>query len=83
MLGDDPRRLRTTLDAKDCKRLADALVDGMRRNVKFGSDLLGAQMPVDEPKAIELAGTQAGDARGHQAACVRAARITRRGVRSV
>ena len=83
MVGDDPRRLRTPLDAKDCKRLADALVDGMRGNVKLGGDFLGAQVPVDKTQAIELARTQAGDTRGHQPVRVRAAHITRRRVRSV
>jgi hypothetical protein len=41
VLGDDPRRLRAALDTKDCERLANPLVDGVRRNVELGSDFLG------------------------------------------
>jgi len=56
VLGDDPRRLCATLDAEDSQRLADALVDGMRRNVELRRDLLGIEMLVDEQETVELAG---------------------------
>jgi hypothetical protein len=44
ILGDDPRCLRPARDAKDVKRLADALVYGVRRDAELGSDFLGAKM---------------------------------------
>jgi hypothetical protein len=54
VLGDDPRRLGAPLDAEDLKGLANALVDGVVRDAQFGGDLFGAQMLVDQPKAVEL-----------------------------
>ena len=38
--GDDPGRLRSTLDPENVNRLADPLIDRVRRNAEFGSDLL-------------------------------------------
>jgi hypothetical protein len=38
-LGDDPCRLRAPLDAEDGQRLADALVNGVRRDVQLGRNL--------------------------------------------
>ena len=64
VLGDQARRLRAALDAKDLQRLADALVDGVRRNVELGGDFLGAEVLVDKPEAIELGGGKPGDTRG-------------------
>jgi hypothetical protein len=61
VLGDDPRRLRAALDSEDLKRLADALVDGVRRDSELGGDFLGTEMLVDETEAIELAAGQASD----------------------
>jgi hypothetical protein len=59
--GDDPRRLRAPLDSEDCERLADALIDGVRRDVELPGDFLGRQMLVDEQQAIELSGRQPRD----------------------
>jgi hypothetical protein len=39
VLRHDARRLRAALDAEDLKRLPDALIDGVRRDVKLCSDL--------------------------------------------
>jgi hypothetical protein len=55
VLGNDARRLAPALDAEDVERAADALVDGVRRDMKFGRDFLGRKMLVDQPQAIELA----------------------------
>jgi hypothetical protein len=65
VLGDDARGLAAALDSKDVKRAADALVDGMRRDIKFGRDFLGRQVLVDQPQAIELARAQPRDAARH------------------
>jgi hypothetical protein len=65
VLGDDARCLGPPLDAKDLKRLPDALVDGVRRNVQLGRNLLGREMPIDKSQAIQLAGGQAGYTLGH------------------
>jgi len=64
ILGNDPRCLRTALDTEDRQRLANSLVDGMGRNPELGGDFLGAEMLVDEAKAIELGGGQFRDTRG-------------------
>jgi hypothetical protein len=40
ILSDDPGRLRPALDAEDLKRLADALIDRVRRNAELGGDFL-------------------------------------------
>ena len=44
--GDDARGLAAALDAEDMERAADALVDGVRRNVELGRDFLRGQMVV-------------------------------------
>jgi hypothetical protein len=38
---DEARRLGAPFNAEDLQRLADALVDGVRRNFELGRDLLG------------------------------------------
>ncbi|HVM23148.1 MAG TPA: hypothetical protein VM308_07615 [Sphingomicrobium sp.] len=58
VLGDDPGRLGAAVDTKDLQRLADALIDRMRRNVELARDFLRGQMLVDEQKAVELARTE-------------------------
>jgi hypothetical protein len=63
--GDEARGLGPALDSKEVKRLADALVDGMRGDVELRRDLLRRQMLVDEAQAIELTGGQPRDARFH------------------
>jgi hypothetical protein len=60
--GNEARRLGTALDAEDLQRLADTLVDGVRRNIELARDFLGRQMLVDKAQAIELSGSQARDA---------------------
>jgi hypothetical protein len=50
--GDDPRRLRPPLDAEDGKRLPNALVDGVRRDVELGRDLFGIEVLVDEQETV-------------------------------
>src|SRR5690348_1082520 len=54
ILGDDARRLRTARDSKDVERLADALIDRMRRDAELGGDFLRAEVLRDQTKAIEL-----------------------------
>jgi hypothetical protein len=41
VLRDETSGLGTPLDAEDLKRLADALVDGVRRDIELGRDFLG------------------------------------------
>ncbi|MEO7751346.1 MAG: hypothetical protein ABIS09_08505, partial [Sphingomicrobium sp.] len=65
VLVNDARRLRAAFDAEHVKRLADTLVDGMRRNSKLGRNLLGQEVLVDEPKAIELSRRQPFESRLH------------------
>ena len=60
--SDDARGLAAAFDAKDMERAADALVDGVRRDVEVGRDLLRRQMIVHQPQAVELAGRQPRDA---------------------
>jgi hypothetical protein len=55
--GNETRRLGTALDAKNLQRLADALIDGMRRNIELVRDFLGRQMFVNQAQAIELSGS--------------------------
>ena len=50
MAGDDPRRLAAPFDAEDLERLANALVDGVRRNAEFAGDFLGGEVLVDQQK---------------------------------
>src|SRR5687768_5657164 len=66
VLGDEARGLGPALDSEDMERAADALVDGMRRDVELGRNLFRGQMLVDQPQAIELAGAQPRDAARHQ-----------------
>jgi len=54
VLGDEARRLRAALDAKDGKGLPDALVDRVRGNPELRGDFLGVEMLVDEPETVEL-----------------------------
>jgi len=83
VLGDHSSRLRPALDAQRRERLANALVDGVRRNAELGCDFLGIEMLVDEEEAIELARSQSGDARGHQVRRFLLPVLTRRISRSV
>jgi hypothetical protein len=62
ILGDVPGRLRAALNAEDRKRLANALVDSVRRNSQFGRDLLRIEVLVDQQKAIQMVLVQARDA---------------------
>jgi hypothetical protein len=81
VLGDDARRLRPPLDSEEGERLADALVDRVRRDMELGRDFLRGQMLVDEEEAIELTRGQSGDSGGHYV--VRGRAVTRRLMRSV
>ena len=54
------------VDAERLQRLADALIDRMRRNPELGRDLLGAQVLIDQAKTIELAGRQPGNPLRHR-----------------
>jgi hypothetical protein len=81
VLGDDPGRLGPPLDAEDLQRLADALVDRMRRNVELRRDLLRIQMLVDEAETIKLSLRQPRDSLGYR--CARVRGFTRRIMRSV
>src|SRR6478736_5020036 len=77
--GDDARRLGPPLDTEDGQRLADALVDGMGRDIELGGDFLGRQMLVDQAQAIELARGQSSNAFGEFARshCVAAPCVVR------
>jgi hypothetical protein len=59
VLRDNACRLIAPLHAKRGERLADALVDGVRRNLQLGGDLFGGEELVDEAQTIELARRQA------------------------
>jgi hypothetical protein len=65
-LSDDPRCLSPSLNTERRKRLPDALVDSMRRDLELCRDFLRRQMPIDEEQAIELAGSKLRDPGGHQ-----------------
>ena len=65
VLSDEPGGLGAAFDTKGLQRVADTLVDGMRRNVEFDRNFLRREVLVDEPQAIELTGGQASDALGH------------------
>jgi hypothetical protein len=56
ILSDDPRRLCAALDAEDRQGLPNALVDRMRRYTELDGDLLGAEVLVDQPQAVQLPG---------------------------
>jgi hypothetical protein len=62
---DEAGRLAAPLDAQDVQCLADALVDGVMRDIELGGDFLGGQMLVDELQALELTRTQPRDAFSH------------------
>jgi len=64
--GDDTSSLCTPLDAEDLKSLANALVDGVRRNAELGRDFLGIQVLVYKEQTVELASAQPGDAFGQK-----------------
>lgn len=57
MSRDNARSLRSSFDPEDRNGLTDPLVNGVRRDMKFGRDLLGIEMLVNETQAIELART--------------------------
>ena len=61
-MRDEARGLGAAFDAQDLQRLADALVDRVRRNLQLGRDFLGRKVLVDEAQAIELALAQLFDA---------------------
>jgi hypothetical protein len=82
-LSDDAGRLRPPRNAKDCKGLTDALVDGVRGDVELGRDLLRRKQLVDEAEAVDLAGGKLSDALGHQVGRARIEALTRRTMRSV
>ncbi len=65
VLGNEARRLRSAFDAENAERLADALIDRVRRDMELGRDLLGTEVLIDEQKTIKLAWAQPGDALGH------------------
>ena len=54
--GDEAGGLGPAFDPQDVERAADALVDGVGRDVELGRDFLGRQMLRDQPQAIELPG---------------------------
>src|SRR5687767_6553403 len=56
--GNEAGGLGPPLDAEDVERAADALVDGVRRDVELSGDLFRGQMLVDQPQAVELARAQ-------------------------
>jgi hypothetical protein len=82
-LRDDARRLGPPLDAEDCQRLANALIDGVRRNVKLGGDFLRVEVLIDEEQAVELSGRQSCNARRHQVRLALVRSFTRRFMRVV
>lgn len=52
------RGLGPPLDAQDMQGAANALIDGVRRNIELDGDFLGRKVQVDQAQAIELAGAQ-------------------------
>jgi hypothetical protein len=54
----EARGLGAPFNAEDLKRLADALIDRVRRDFQFRGNLFRRQMLVDEAQAIELARAQ-------------------------
>jgi hypothetical protein len=58
VLGNDARSLGTALDAERLEGDADALIDGMRRDVELRGDFLGGQMLVDQQQAVELTASE-------------------------
>jgi hypothetical protein len=55
---DEARRVGATFHAQGLERDADALIDGMRRDVELGRDFLGREMLVHQQKTIELPASQ-------------------------
>ncbi|HEX6661668.1 MAG TPA: hypothetical protein VF067_07355 [Sphingomicrobium sp.] len=58
VLGDDARSLAATLDSEGMESAPNALVDGVRRDVELGRDLLRRQMLIDEEQTVELSRAQ-------------------------
>jgi len=83
MAGYDPRRLRTAFYPEDSKGLSNALVDGVRGDMKLRRDFLGTEVPVDEQETVELPGAQPGDSLSHQVPRSRITGSARRLMRSV
>jgi hypothetical protein len=54
VLGDDARRLGASLNSKDGKGLANALVDRVWGDLELARNLLGAEVLVDKEEAVEL-----------------------------
>jgi hypothetical protein len=66
VMRDDSSGVLAPAYAKDVQRLADALIDGVRRDLELGGDFLGRQMLIDEPEAVELPRAQARDKLSHR-----------------
>src|SRR6476659_7818060 len=64
VLDHEARRLGAALDTEDLQRLADPLVDCVRRNAELDRDLFRVAMLVDEQETVELTRRQASDALG-------------------
>jgi hypothetical protein len=75
--GNDAGGMRPSLDAEDLQGQANALVDGMRRDLQLGRDFLRVEVLVDEEKAVQLAGAQSGDALSHDVLITRAVPVLR------
>ncbi len=58
--GDHPRRLAAPFDPEHVKRLADALIDGVRGNPEPLGNFLRRKMLIDEQQAFALAGRKPG-----------------------
>jgi len=54
VLGDEASSLSAALDAERMKRLADALINRVRRDSQLARNLLGIEVLIDQPKAVEL-----------------------------
>ena len=63
--SDDAGRMGPAFDAEGRKGLADALIDGVRRNLELGRNLLGRQELIDQQQAVELSAAQARDPLRH------------------
>jgi hypothetical protein len=62
--GNQARGLRSTLHAKDLQGLANALIDGVRRNAEMAGNLLRREMLVHKLQAFPLSGGKTCDALG-------------------
>jgi hypothetical protein len=67
VVRNDPRCLGAALDPKGVKRLADALIHGVRGDLQLRRDLFRRQVLVNEAQAVELPCAQPCDARYHLA----------------